>query len=106
MLGNGQKAGVADYYGVTAEQLNDDLLGRALERLSKYQPQVEAALVMASIRKFGLDVGYVHFDITGVELYGNYERQTPAEGEESARFSQPTAGRKAAARTSSRSNWV
>lgn len=77
------KAGVADYYGVTAAQLNDDLLGRALERLSEYRAEVEAALVIASIRKFGLDVSYVHFDITGVELYGDYERQTPAEGEES-----------------------
>jgi transposase len=77
------KAGVADYYGVTAAQLNDDLLGRALERLSEYRAEVEAALVIASIRKFGLDVGYVHFDITGVELYGDYERQAPAEGEES-----------------------
>ncbi len=32
-----KKAGVAEYYGVSAEQLNDDLLGRALERLSEYQ---------------------------------------------------------------------
>lgn len=87
-----QKAGVAEYYGVSAEQLNDDLLGRALERLSEYQAQVEAALVMASILKFGLDVAHVHFDITGVELYGNYERQTPAEGEESV-SPQPAYGR-------------
>ncbi len=87
-----QQAGVAEYYGVSAEQLNDDLLGRALERLSEYQAQVEAALVMASILKFGLDVAHVHFDITGVELYGNYERQTPAEGEESV-SPQPAYGR-------------
>ena len=79
-----RKAGVTEYYGVTAEQLNDDLLGRALERLSAYQEQIEAALVMASIRKFGLQVAHVHFDITGAELYGSYERQMPAEGEPSA----------------------
>jgi len=45
------KAAVTEYYGVTAEQLNDDLLGRALERLSEYQEQVEAALVLASIAR-------------------------------------------------------
>jgi hypothetical protein len=100
------KAGVTEYYGVTAEQLNDDLLGRALERLSQYRCEIEAALVMVCIRKFGLDVAHVHFDITGVELYGSYERQTPAEGEESPSLQPAYAGRRAAARTSSRSNWV
>jgi len=87
-----KKAGVTEYYGVTAEQLNDDLLGRALERLSKYRCEIETALVMVCIRKFGLDVAYVHFDITGVELYGSYERQMPAKGEESASL-QPAYGR-------------
>jgi len=93
-----RKSGVAEYYGVTAEQLNDDLLGRALERLSAYQEQIEAELVMASIRKFGLEVAHVHFDITGVELYGSYERQTRAEGEESgspqAAYGKTKSGRK------------
>jgi len=87
-----RKAGVTEYYRVTAEQLNDDLLGRALERLSEYRDQVEAALVVVSIRDFGLDVAQVHFDITVVELYGSYARQTPAEGEESASL-QPAYGR-------------
>ncbi len=31
-----EEACVTDYYGVTAEQLNDDRLGRALERLNKH----------------------------------------------------------------------
>jgi transposase len=86
------KSGVTEYYGVTAEQLNDDLLGRALERLSEYRCEIEAALVLVCIRKFGLDVAHVHFDITGVELYGSYERQTPAEGKEPASL-QPAYGR-------------
>jgi len=86
------KAGVTEYYGVTAEQLNDDLLGRALERLSEYRCQVEAALMMVGIRKFGLDVAHVHFDITVAELYGSYERQMAAEGEEST-APQPAYGR-------------
>jgi transposase len=86
------KAGVTEYYRVTAEQLNDDLLGRALERLSDYRSQVEAALMMVGIRQFGLDVAHVHFDITVAELYGSYERQTAAEGEEST-APQPAYGR-------------
>jgi transposase len=87
-----QNAGVTQYYGVTAEQLNDDLLGRALERLSEYRAQVETALVISSIRNFDLDVAHVHFDITGVELYGSYERQLSTEGEESGPL-QPAYGR-------------
>ena len=75
-----QKAGLTDYFGVTAEQLNDDLLGRGLERLDKYASVAEAALVTGMIRVFKVQVKQIHFDITDVELYGAYERQL-AEGQ-------------------------
>jgi transposase len=73
-------AGLTDYYAVTREQLNDDLLGRALERLAKYADVIEAALVTAMIKKFRVQVNQIHFDITDVELYGAYEQQF-AEGQ-------------------------
>ena len=73
-------AGLTDYYAVTREQLNDDLLGRALERLAKYADVVEAALVTAMIKTFQVQVNQIHFDITDVELYGVYERSF-AEGQ-------------------------
>jgi transposase len=69
------KAGLTDYYGVTAEQLNDDLLGRALERLAKYADAIEAALVAQMIKIFKVQVNQIHFDITDVELYGTYEQE-------------------------------
>lgn len=71
------QAGLTDYYGVTAEQLNDDLLGRALERLAKYANVIEAALVTRMIKGFQVRVNQIHFDITDVELYGAYEQQVP-----------------------------
>jgi transposase len=74
------KAGLTDYYGVTAEHLNDDLLGRALERLAKYADVIEAALVTEMIKVFKVQVNQIHFDITDVELYGAYEQQF-AEGQ-------------------------
>ena len=40
-----EEACVTDYYGVTAEELNDDRLGRALERLNKHGQAVQAVLV-------------------------------------------------------------
>jgi transposase len=78
-----QKAGLTDYYGVTAEQLNDDLLGRALERLAEYGDAIEAAVVTRMLKVFKVQVKQIHFDITDVELYGAYERQL-AEGQASA----------------------
>lgn len=74
------QAGLTDYYGVTAEQLNDDLLGRALERLAEHADVVEAALVTTMIKVFKVRVNQIHFDITDVELYGAYEVEL-AEGQ-------------------------
>ena len=50
-----QQAGLTDYYGLTAEQLNDDRLGRALERLAVHAPTIQAALVLKMIKVFKLD---------------------------------------------------
>ena len=75
-----QAAAVTDYYGLTAEQLNDDRLGRALERLAEHAPDIQAALVLKAIEHFELDVTQIHYDLTTVELYGAYEVET-AEGQ-------------------------
>jgi transposase len=75
-----QKASLTDYYGLLPKQLNDDLLGRALERLANYADVIEAALVTRMIKVFKVQVNQIHFDITDVELYGAYEQQF-AEGQ-------------------------
>src|SRR3954447_2961530 len=41
-----RSAEVTDYYDLTVEQLNDDRLGRALERLAAHAPSIQAALVL------------------------------------------------------------
>src|SRR5262245_1397772 len=56
-----QAAAVTDYYGLTAEQLNDDRLGRALERLAERAPDIQAALVLEAIEHFELDVTQIHY---------------------------------------------
>lgn len=76
-----QAAAVTDYFGLEPGQLNDDRLGRALERLARHADQVQAALVLTAIRQFQLEVTQIHYDITSVELYGAYELpqgQTPS----------------------------
>jgi transposase len=68
-----EKAGLTDYYGVAAPQLNDDRLGRMLERVAVHAECATAALVLQAISVFDVDVGHVHFDVTSAELYGAYE---------------------------------
>ncbi len=71
-------AALTDYYDLTIEQLNDDRLGRALERLAAHAPTIQAALVLKAIEHFGLDVRQIHYDLTTVELYGAYEIEPTA----------------------------
>ena len=75
-----QQAAVTDYYGLTPAQLNDDRLGRALERLAQHAETIETALVLRAIDQFELDVHQIHYDITSVELFGAYDLEL-AEGE-------------------------
>jgi transposase len=80
-----EKASVTDYYGLTADQLNDDRLGRALERIAEHGEAVQVPLVVSTIKKFRLKVNQVHYDISNAELYGAYERQLARlEGEEAS----------------------
>ena len=69
-----ENAAVTDYFDLTAEQLNDDRLGRALERIADHRLDVQTALTTAAIKKFRIDVSQIHCDITDVELFGAYER--------------------------------
>lgn len=75
-----QGAAVTEYFGLEAGQLNDDRLGRALERIAAHSDAVQTAAVLTAIQEFKLDVSQVHYDITGIELYGAYEMEL-AEGE-------------------------
>lgn len=75
-----QSSGVAGYLGLEPGQLNDDRLGRSLERLAKHAEEIQTALVLTAIREFDLDISQIHYDITSVELFGAYESDL-AEGE-------------------------
>jgi transposase len=70
-----QTAAVTDYFDLDPGQLNDDRLGRALERLAAHADRIQAALVLRAVQEFKLDVAQVHYDITDVELFGAYEQE-------------------------------
>jgi len=86
-----QTAAVTEYYGLAAGQLNDDRLGRALERVAKHADRVQPGLVLNAMRTFKLNVDQIHYDMTSVELFGAYELEL-AEGQEPPR-PLPTYGR-------------
>lgn len=72
------QSAVTDYYGLTAEQLNDDRLGRALERIADHGPAAQSAATLAAVTQWGLKVQQVHYDISTAELYGAYDGVQPA----------------------------
>lgn len=87
-----QRSGVCDYYDLEPEQLNDDRLGRALERLAKHAFTIQSQLIVRLLKNFKLDVSKIHYDISNVELYGAYERQLNEAGQ-SDEGPTPTYGR-------------
>src|SRR5262249_41950277 len=70
-----QTAAVTDDFNLERGQLNEDRLGRALERLASSADSIQAALALTAVRAFQPDVAQLHYDITDVELFGAYERE-------------------------------
>jgi transposase len=71
-------AAVTDYFGLTAEQLNDDRLGRALERIAEHGAELQSAATLAAVKQWKLKVHQIHYDISNAELYGAYAGAQPA----------------------------
>lgn len=89
-----EQSSVSDYYGLTAEQLNDDRLGRALERVARYAPTIQSALVLRMIEQFDLQVEQIHYDISNVELFGAYDKVQEAEAGPKPAYGRTKSGRK------------
>ncbi|MBV9126110.1 MAG: IS1634 family transposase [Planctomycetes bacterium] len=83
-------AAVTDYLGLTAEQLNDDRLGRALERLAEHGLEVQSAATLAAVQRWQLKVKPIHYDISTAELYGAYPHAQPAADADAGTGPSPT----------------
>ena len=59
--------------GDPAALLNDDRLGRGLERFAVYAEHVRGLLAARAIERFGTDAGRLHVDLTTVRVAGAYE---------------------------------
>ena len=62
--------------GITAEMLNDDSIGRALDALFEAGlTEVFAQVASHALRHFGIEHRFVHLDFTSFHLHGAYEGQ-------------------------------
>jgi transposase len=83
-------AAVTDYFGLTAEQLNDDRLGRALERVADHGLALQSAATLAAVKQWQLKVKHIHYDISTAELYGAYPDAQPAADADAGSGPSPT----------------
>ena len=59
---------------ITAEMLNDDAIGRALDRIYEYGTwKIFSEVCVQAFRSFGVDCSVVHHDTTSVSVWGEYE---------------------------------
>jgi transposase len=66
-------AAVRELLGIPPQLLNDDRLGRGLERFAVYAESVRGLLAARAIERFGADAGRLHVDLTTVRVEGAYE---------------------------------
>ena len=60
-------------YGCSAEEFNDDRVGRALEALAEAVPEIEAQVVTEALRQYHIKADTIHWDLTNVTFTGAYE---------------------------------
>jgi transposase len=63
---------VPEIFGVSAETLNDDRLGRALDAIAPHLDAIVGSIGARAIASFGIDVSRLHWDMTSISLFGAY----------------------------------
>ncbi len=78
---------VDEVFDLSAEVLNDDRIGRALDAVAPELAGIVGSIGAQAIASFGIDVARIHWDMTSISLYGAYPSQDPEHIE--ARFGHP-----------------
>lgn len=65
---------VPEVFGVAAETLNDDRIGRALDAIAPELDGIVGSVGARAIAEFGLDVSRLHWDMTSISLFGAYDQ--------------------------------
>jgi transposase len=78
---------VREVFGIAAETLNDDRVGRALDAIAGQLDHITGSVGAAAIGAFGVDVTRMHWDMTSISLHGTYD--TTEEGLPLPKFGHP-----------------
>jgi transposase len=71
--------------GIQAEHLNDDRLGRILDKLYECGlTEIFVTVALAAARRFGVDLHSLHLDASSMHVDGNYASTSEAAGEPGA----------------------
>ncbi len=65
---------VEEVFGLAAETLNDDRIGRALDAVAPALDGIVGSIGARAITEFGLDVSRLHWDMTSISLFGDYDQ--------------------------------
>ncbi len=64
---------VAEVFGVEPDALNGDRIGRALDAVAPALAGIVGSVGLNAIASFGIDVSRIHWDITSMSLFGDYD---------------------------------
>ncbi|WP_328686189.1 IS1634 family transposase [Streptomyces sp. NBC_00343] len=78
---------VEEVFGIEADLLNDDRIGRALDAVAPELEHIVGTVGANAIVGFGIDVPRLHWDMTSISLHGAYE--SPEEGFPQVKYGHP-----------------
>ncbi|MHB1911334.1 MAG: IS1634 family transposase [Acidimicrobiales bacterium] len=81
----GAEFAVEEVFGIGADLLNDDRIGRALDAIAPALDGIVGSVGARAITTFGIDVSRLHWDMTSMSLFGDY-------AEPEAGFAEPSYG--------------
>ena len=75
-----ENTAIPEIYGIPSILLNDDRIGRFLDKIFPYLATIDSQITMNMIKEFGIEVSQIHFDPSSFKVYGEY---LPTAGETS-----------------------
>lgn len=65
---------VEEVFAVAPATLNDDRIGRALDAVAPHLDGIVGSIGAKAIAEFGIDVSRLHWDMTSMSLFGDYDQ--------------------------------
>jgi Domain of unknown function (DUF4277)/Transposase DDE domain len=81
-----EQSGAEHLFGIPADKLNDDRLGRALDAFFAQRHSILASVTANVLHWAEMSANRLHFDTTHLIFYGAYEKSTPRPQATTAKF--------------------